>query len=128
MSIRFAWLLLISLSIQAVCPAPALTQGRRNAPVALPDGPGKEIVQNVCAQCHGLSMVTNDGYSREEWPRIFGTMVDLPKQQADLVCRLLLEKKKNQQTKIHSGDQSADDALAEFERQTSTRRLLTAGN
>src|SRR5438046_133312 len=89
MSIRFAWLLVISLSIQAACPVTALTQGRRNAAVTLPDGPGKEIVENVCAQCHGLSMVTNDGYSREEWPRIFGTMVDLPKQQADLVADYL---------------------------------------
>ena len=113
MSIRFAWLLVISLSIQAACPVTALTQGRRNAAVTLPDGPGKEIVENVCAQCHGLSMVTNDGYSREEWPRIFGTMVDLPKQQADLVADYLAthfpEKPKPQAGAILGGNQSTDD-------------------
>ena len=86
---RFAWRSLIALSMCATLSATGLTQGRRNAPVTLPDGPGKEIVQNVCGQCHGLGMVTNDGYSREEWPRIFGTMVDLPKQQADLVADYL---------------------------------------
>ena len=89
MSIRFAWRSLIAVSISAVLPATASTQGRRNAPMTLPDGPGKEIVQSVCAQCHSLSVVTNDGYTRQEWPRIFGTMVDLPKDQADLVADYL---------------------------------------
>src|SRR5437588_12294476 len=78
---RFVWRSLIALSMCATLSSTGLTQGRRNAPVTLPDGPGKEIVQNVCGQCHGLGMVTNDGYSREEWPRIFGTMLDLPEQQ-----------------------------------------------
>src|ERR1051325_2087729 len=82
-------LLLCSISICTALPAPANAQGRGRAPVDLPDGPGKEIVQSVCSQCHGLNMITYDGYSRAEWPKVFGTMVDLPKAQADIVADYL---------------------------------------
>src|SRR6266536_2900003 len=75
-----------AVSLQGQAPA----QGRgRGAPVALPEGPGKEIVQTACTKCHALNLIVNDGYSREEWPKVFNTMVDLPKDQADLLTDYL---------------------------------------
>jgi len=52
---------------------PIRIQGQRGqqAPVQLPEGNGKELVQNTCSQCHALNMVTNAGYSREEWQAVF---------------------------------------------------------
>jgi len=89
MSIHSASLTLAAVSVVAAIPSAGFPQGRRNAPVTLPDGPGKDIVEGVCGHCHSLSLITNDGYTREEWPRIFGTMIDLPKAQADLVADYL---------------------------------------
>lgn len=86
MSARFAW---CSLIITVTLPASVTGHGRRGAPVNLPDGPGKEIVQTACAQCHSLSLIVNDGYSREEWPRIFGTMIELPNEQKNIVADYL---------------------------------------
>ena len=34
---------------------------------ALPDGPGKQIVQDACSVCHGTDMVTSKRRSRAEW-------------------------------------------------------------
>lgn len=34
---------------------------------ALPDGPGKLIVQEACSVCHGTEMVTSKRRSRAEW-------------------------------------------------------------
>src|SRR5216110_2671121 len=85
-------LLRLSFVVALLCAtlsSASLSQQRNSAPVNLPDGPGKEIVQTVCARCHSLGLIVNDGYTRQEWPRVFGTMVDLPKDQADLVATYL---------------------------------------
>ncbi len=41
----------------------------------LPEGEGKEIVETVCAQCHGLSTVTNARYPLDEWRNVVYDMV-----------------------------------------------------
>jgi glucose dehydrogenase len=41
----------------------------------LPDGPGKEVVQRMCAPCHGLAVATATRRSREAWQDIVGNMV-----------------------------------------------------
>jgi mono/diheme cytochrome c family protein len=33
----------------------------------LPDGAGKELVMNVCTQCHELARITSKRKTREEW-------------------------------------------------------------
>jgi len=33
----------------------------------LPDGAGKELVMNVCTQCHELTRITSKRKSKEEW-------------------------------------------------------------
>ncbi|HXE27501.1 MAG TPA: hypothetical protein VN656_03255 [Stellaceae bacterium] len=40
----------------------------------LPDGPGKDIVQQSCAGCHSLGRFTNSGYSPEEWKTVIAMM------------------------------------------------------
>ena len=33
----------------------------------LPDGAGKELVMNVCTQCHDLARVTSKKWTKQEW-------------------------------------------------------------
>ena len=71
------WLLLFS--------APATGQ-RGGASVSLPDGAGKQLVEATCAKCHGLNLVTSSwGYTKQGWHELIGTMVALPKDQADTI-------------------------------------------
>jgi outer membrane receptor protein involved in Fe transport len=37
------------------------------AQTVLPDGPGKEVVESLCAQCHGLDQVTSLHRTRQGW-------------------------------------------------------------
>jgi virginiamycin B lyase len=46
----------------------------RSQPPQLPDGPGKEIVQQACSGCHALGRFTNSGYSPEEWKTVIAMM------------------------------------------------------
>jgi len=42
----------------------------------LPDGPGKEIVLNVCTQCHDLQRVRRQRSSADGWAEILDTMLN----------------------------------------------------
>ena len=42
----------------------------------LPDGPGKDIVLNVCTQCHDLQRVRRQRSSAEGWAEILDTMLN----------------------------------------------------
>ncbi|OFW02454.1 MAG: hypothetical protein A3I61_13325 [Acidobacteria bacterium RIFCSPLOWO2_02_FULL_68_18] len=69
---------------------PATTEGQRGQPVQLPDGPGKDMVQAACTKCHGLNFISNSfGFTREEWPKLFGSMVALPRSDADAITDYL---------------------------------------
>jgi virginiamycin B lyase len=70
---------------------PAPVSGQRGGqPVQLPDGPGKELVQTTCAKCHGLNLITNSwGNTRQGWHDLIGSMIALPKDQADTVTSYL---------------------------------------
>ena len=59
-------------------------------PSALPDGPGKEIVQAQCTKCHALGLIANSGgYTRQGWDDLFSTMVVLPDDQKAQVADYL---------------------------------------
>lgn len=77
-----------SLTLALAVQAHAQT-ARPGQPVNLPDGAGKEIVQTLCASCHSLSNITNNGYTRDEWKYLVSTMVDLPQEQAPVVLDYL---------------------------------------
>jgi mono/diheme cytochrome c family protein len=40
----------------------------------LPAGPGKEIFEKVCSQCHGLDIITNLKHTKAEWQSVIDTM------------------------------------------------------
>jgi cytochrome c5 len=42
----------------------------------LPDGPGKEVVLNICTQCHDLGRVRRTRLSAEGWADILQTMLN----------------------------------------------------
>lgn len=44
--------------------------------VALPEGPGKELVQARCVMCHGIGRAVTVRRSREDWERITKNMVE----------------------------------------------------
>jgi virginiamycin B lyase len=69
---------------------PETTQGQRGQQVTLPDGPGKAMVEATCAKCHGLNFITNSfGFSRDEWVRLFSSMVTPPQAEANAIADYL---------------------------------------
>ena len=65
------------------------SQNRQRPAVSLPDGEGKALVESRCSTCHALDMVTEAGYTRAGWERLFSTMVALPRDQSDVVASYL---------------------------------------
>lgn len=44
----------------------------------LPEGEGKQLVQNLCTACHETNLITrSSGYSREDWQELIQSMVNL---------------------------------------------------
>src|SRR5688572_20169422 len=81
----------LSLVILAGALVIAPVEGQRGAPpVQLPAGSGQELVQNKCAQCHGLNLIAGtSGFSKEGWAALVATMVALPKDEAEQVSSYL---------------------------------------
>ena len=42
----------------------------------LPDGPGKELVLNICTQCHNLQRIRRSQRTPEGWLEILETMLN----------------------------------------------------
>src|SRR5579885_2649922 len=45
------------------------------ADVDLPQGPGKEILDNTCEECHGLERITGKAWTKEKWRATVKDMV-----------------------------------------------------
>src|SRR5262249_45446415 len=56
----------------------------------LPDGPGKDVVLNICTQCHDLARVRRERLSAEGWAEILDAMLNegAPLNQADFAAAL----------------------------------------
>src|SRR5262245_39021675 len=68
----------------------AQPQGRGRGNIDLPDGAGKAPVQAYCTTCHTLANIPNSGgFTRDGWQQLLGTMVALPKDQADVIVDYL---------------------------------------
>ena len=79
----------VAACIWLVVPASAYAQ-RGQQPVELPDGPGRELVETACAECHRLNLIVNSwGYTREGWQERFASMVALPEADAEVVAGYL---------------------------------------
>jgi virginiamycin B lyase len=69
---------LIAAAALAFVPLAAQAQGQAKGPPALPDGPGKDQVEAVCAGCHVTGLIPASlGYTRDHWKQLIGTMIDL---------------------------------------------------
>jgi virginiamycin B lyase len=64
-----AWLFLASAAPAVFAQAPNPSQQPQ-----LPDGPGKDIVQQICSGCHSLGRFINSGYSPDEWKTVIAMM------------------------------------------------------
>jgi virginiamycin B lyase len=89
----------------------APVQGQRGAPpVQLPAGPGQELVQSKCTQCHGLNLITGSaGFSKEGWTALIPTMVALPADQGKVIYDYLATNfpaKPDRRPSLVSGDAS----------------------
>ena len=73
--------------------APAEAQRRQGGQEPqLPAGAGQQLVQNLCAQCHGLNrIVSSSGYDRGAWRALIDTMMALPDAQANTIATYLTE-------------------------------------
>jgi virginiamycin B lyase len=70
---RLSVVSLSSVLLGVLAPAQALSQSSD-----LPDGDGKQLVENVCAGCHQTNQITrSSGYTRQGWEALTGTMIDL---------------------------------------------------
>jgi len=75
------------LSLTLTAPMEGRQRGQQ---VQLPEGAGREMVQATCTKCHGLNLITNSaGFTRAEWTRLFGSMIALPKNEADTIATYL---------------------------------------
>jgi len=72
--------------------APAEAQRGRGEEVRLPAGAGQKLVQDLCAQCHGLNRITrSSGYDQPGWRALIDTMMALPDAQAITISKYLTE-------------------------------------
>ncbi len=53
----------------------AAATAQKEKDVKLPDGPGKELVERVCGDCHGLENVVRARMTKERWGVIVDDMV-----------------------------------------------------
>jgi virginiamycin B lyase len=64
--------------VSAAVIALSFTYGPALAQQTWPPGPGKDLVQGVCAQCHQMREIERSlGYTREGWDELTATMIDL---------------------------------------------------
>src|SRR5688572_29744954 len=77
------------LAVSACAMIPIVAQTAPAPQPALPDGPGKQLVETVCTQCHNLNQIRNSsGYTKEHWAELISNMADLsgsPKQRDEIV-------------------------------------------
>ena len=71
---------------------PAEAQRGRGEEIRLPAGAGQQLVQSLCAQCHGLNRITrSSGYDQAGWRALIDTMMALPDAQANTMTKYLTE-------------------------------------
>lgn len=69
---------------------PALAFGQGMQPSALPDGPGKNLVEGICVACHQTNLITEStGYTQEDWHYLIGKMINLSDPIADQITDYL---------------------------------------
>ena len=79
MSKRFFGLVAVAIVVCICATVPAPAQRGGGAPVVLPDGQGKQMVETLCVGCHSLNNITQGwGYDKQGWDQLIASMVSLP--------------------------------------------------
>src|SRR5579863_2368393 len=64
-------------------------------PFTLPEGPGKDIVANVCTGCHQMGRIASFGYKPEDWHNFISMMLNIgvpvPPDQVSVVTDYLVK-------------------------------------
>jgi len=80
---RLSVLYALAGMVLAIAPLDAQQRGQSS----LPEGPGRELVQAMCTQCHGLGQIVNSaGYDAGGWEALFETMLGLPDDQSTMIA------------------------------------------
>jgi len=82
-------LLVVTMAAVLSCVAPAKGQPRSQESVDLPEGEGRDLVEVRCAECHGLDLVTDAGYTRDGWMNVLTSMMELPEADTNAVVDYL---------------------------------------
>ena len=95
MRLNSAWVLIFGAVLVIAVPARSQEQTRSRAPVTLPDGDAKGIVQTACSVCHSLGNVTNSGHTPEDWKTTVAMMLNVgapvPKDKVEMVTNYLIQ-------------------------------------
>jgi competence protein ComEA len=62
----------VSLAISAACAAALIVAAPQSD---LPAGKGKEVLERMCVNCHGLEQITSQRYSKKFWGSVVDDMV-----------------------------------------------------
>ena len=105
--------LMVVIPLGLVLAAPAKAQrGRGGQRIELPSGPGRDLVQNQCTECHGLNQIVNSpGFAEDGWEALVASMVALPDAQASTVAQYLTEhfpERPGRRPTLVSGDTSIE--------------------
>ena len=86
---------IIAAALIFAIPSRSQQQMQGRAPIQLPEGDAKPIVETACAACHSLSNITNSGHSPEEWRTTIAMMRNagaaLPDDKVEMVTNYLIK-------------------------------------
>src|SRR5215470_5127345 len=75
------------------CSAALAQPQGKGTPRPLPEGDGKQVLENACTTCHPITMITNSGHTREDWQLVMERMVaagaEVPQNQVAVVTDYL---------------------------------------
>ena len=78
MRIKSNWGMIAVAVVGVVAGANAQGQMRARAPIVLPDGDAKPLVQEACSICHSLGNITNSsGHTPEDWKTTVAMMLNV---------------------------------------------------
>ena len=95
MTVKSLWIITLGVALFVPVPARSQRQVGSRAPIVLPEGDAKEIVQTACAVCHSLGNITNSGHSPEEWKTTVAMMLNVgapvPTDKVEMVTNYLIK-------------------------------------
>ncbi|MGD0907022.1 MAG: hypothetical protein ABSA96_05545 [Candidatus Acidiferrales bacterium] len=95
MTVKSLLTMMTAAALIFAIPSRSQRQMQTRAPIQLPDGDAKPIVETACAACHSLSNIANAGHSPEEWRTTIAMMRNagaaLPDNKVEMVTNYLIK-------------------------------------